>query len=217
MVRLNQLILPPTDGDRIPTVNGTGQYRHAGLGRRRRPACGRSVVAFGFVSTGRIKAVIVIRRAVAGDAPFLHEMLAVAADWRRGTPRPTAEVLADPALAHYVTDWPRNGDVGFIAYEGSNPVGAAWWRTFSTLDPGYGFIDEFTPELSIAVLPSARQRGVGTQLLQAIIDEAKRSALPALSLSVEPDNPAASLYRRLGFEEQCHTGGSITMALQLIH
>ena len=140
-----------------PKVNGTGQYRHAGLGRRRRPACGRSVVAFGFVSTGRIKAVIVIRRAVAGDAPFLHEMLAVAADWRRGTRRPTTEVFADPALAHYVTDWPRNGDVGFIAYEGSNPVGAAWRRTFSTLDPGYGFIDEFTPELSIAVLSSARR------------------------------------------------------------
>ena len=158
---------------------------------------------------------IVIRRAVAGDAPFLHEMLAVAADWRRGTRRPTTD--AHPALAHYVTDWPRNGDVGFIAYEGSNPVGTARRRTFSTLDPGYGFIDEFTPELSISVLPSARQRGVGTQLLQAIIDAAKRSALPALSLSVEPDNPAASLYRRPGFEEQCHTGGSITMALQLIH
>jgi ribosomal protein S18 acetylase RimI-like enzyme len=159
--------------------------------------------------------VIVIRRATAQDASFLHEMLAVAADWRRRAPRPTTEVLAEPALARYVTDWPREGDVGFVAEEAVT-VGAAWWRTFDTLDPGYGFVDEFTPELSIGVLSSARRRGIGTELLHALIDEAGRSALPALSLSVEPDNPATSLYRRLGFHELRRAGGSITMA-RLIH
>ena len=127
------------------------------------------------------------------------------------------EVLAEPALARYVTDWPREGDVGFIAEDETIPVGAAWWRMFTSRDPGYGFIDEFTPELSIGVLYRARRRGIGTRLLHALIDEAQRSALPALSLSVEPDNPAASWYRRLGFEEVSRTGGSITMALRLTH
>jgi ribosomal protein S18 acetylase RimI-like enzyme len=164
---------------------------------------------------GQTQVVIGIRRASAEDATFLSEVLAVAADWRREVPRPTIEVLAEPALARYVTDWPRDGDVGFIADDGTIPVGAAWWRTFTSLDPGYGFIDEFTPEVSIGVLYRARRRGVGTRLLHALIDEAQRSALPALSLSVEPDNPAASLYRHFGFDEVSRTGGSLTMALRL--
>ena len=54
------------------------------------------------------------------------------------------EVLAEPALARYVKDWPRDGDFGLVAEDATRPVGAAWWRTFSKLDPGYGFIDEFT-------------------------------------------------------------------------
>ena len=134
-----------------------------------------------------------IRRATVEDACFLHEMLAVAADWRREVPRPKLEVLAEAALAHYVTGWPDDGAVGLIAEDGTTPVGAAWWRTFTKLDPGYGFVDEFTPELSIGVLYRARRRGIGTGLLQRVIDEAQRLALPALSLSVEPDNPAAEV------------------------
>ena len=158
-----------------------------------------------------------IRRATAEDTSFLSEVLAVAADWRREAPRLMTVVLAEPALARYVTDWPREGDVGFIAEDATIAVGAAWWRMFTSRDPGYGFIDEFTPELSIGVLYRARRRGIGTRLLHALIDEAQRSALPALSLSVEPDNPAASWYRRLGFEEVSRAGGSVTMALRLTH
>ena len=158
---------------------------------------------------------IVIRRAAAGDASLLAQMLAVAADWRRPNPRRATEVLAEPALGHYVSEWPRDGDIGFVAEDGTMPVGAAWWRFFSRDDPGYGYIDDSTPELSIAVVASARRRGIGTQLLQALIDEAQRSAVPAISLSVDPDNRAASLYRRLGFEERFRTRGSVTMSYLL--
>lgn len=170
------------------------------------------MLQFGRGAAGRLSRVIVIRGATAEDAMFLHEMLAVAADWRREIPRPATEVLAEPGFARYVTGWPRDGDVGFVAEEGNITVGAAWWRTFSQNDHGYGFIDEFIPEVSIGVVHRARRRGVGTELLQTLIEEAKRSARPALSLSVEADNPAASLYRRLGFVEVSNTGGSITMA-----
>jgi GNAT superfamily N-acetyltransferase len=164
----------------------------------------------------RLGQVIAIRRATAVDSAFLYEMLAVAVDWRRETPRPATDVVAEPGIAKYVVGWPRDGDVGFIAEEGSVAVGAAWWRTFGTLDAGYGFVDEFTPEVSIGVVHRARRRGVGRELLQALIQEAKRAGVPALSLSVEADNPAASLYRRLGFAEVSNTGGATTMALRLM-
>lgn len=134
-----------------------------------------------------------IRRALIEDAVFLQRMLALAADWQPGTAvRSPSEIMDEPALAHYIAGWPAEGDVGFIAEEGT-PMGAVWWRFFSTVDPGYGFVAESVPELSIAVIEEARGEGVGTMLLEALIDEARRRALPALSLSVEQGNPAATV------------------------
>lgn len=158
---------------------------------------------------------IVFRPATAQDTAFLQDVLAIAADWRDAVPRPASEVMDDPHLARYVADWPRAGDAGFVAEENGAPVGAAWYRRFDRDDAGYGFVDERTPELSIGVIAPARGRGVGSQLLRALIEQARRSGVPALSLSVETGNPAASLYRRLGFREVSTSGGAITMVLPL--
>lgn len=156
-----------------------------------------------------------VRPATSDDAAFLREMLAIAADWRPGSQvRPVAEVMRDPALAHYVLGWPRPGDFGFVA-EDERPVGAAWCRLFSTHDPGYGFVDETTPEVAIGVSAHARGQGVGTSLLTALVREARRRGHPGLSLSVEPDNPAVGLYEHVGFVAVDHPGGAVTMTLSL--
>lgn len=52
--------------------------------------------------------------------------------------------------------------------------------------------------MDIALVPSARGRGIGTRLLRALIDEADGSGRK-LSIHVELENPARSLYERLGF------------------
>ena len=54
---------------------------------------------------------------------------------------------------------------------------------------------------TIAVGPSARGRGLGRQLLRALIDEARRRAASSLLLEVRADNqPAIGLYESEGFE-----------------
>jgi GNAT superfamily N-acetyltransferase len=151
------------------------------------------------------------------DVRALRDALYEAATWRGGDDRPApAVLLREPSSARYLAGWPRAGDVGVVAEDGSGrALGAAWYRLFSAHDRGYGFVDEATPELAIGVRPDARGRGVGTALLEALIAHARQAGVGALSLSVEEGNPATRLYERLGFVRVGRTGSAWTMLLEL--
>lgn len=161
---------------------------------------------------------VVLRPAIASDAAFLAEMLVAAAHWRPDGPAGSVdEVLRQPALAHYVTDWPRPGDLGVVAEDTEDdvPVGAAWLRAFPASDPGYGFVDAATPELAMGLVPSRRREGIGVRLLDALVRTAREHGLAAVSLSVEDDNHARRMYERCGFVRVGGTTGSSTMLLRL--
>src|ERR687883_1478135 len=101
------------------------------------------------------------------DRRFLRDMLRHACFWRRAPD-------ADLPLYRYVSNWGRRGDFGLIAIdEAKNLVGAAWYRLFRADEPGFGFVDEQTPELTIAVVPSRRGQGVGGELLEALLAQAR--------------------------------------------
>ena len=137
---------------------------------------------------------MVIRRGGRQDVRFLRDMLHHAYYWRERNPGDGP----GPA-ARYVKGWGRPGDTVLIAVDDAFPVGAAWYRLFRRDLPGYGFVDEETPELAIAVVPSKRGHGVGDELLQELIAKARDAGYERLSLSVEPGNPARKLYERHGF------------------
>lgn len=125
-------------------------------------------------------------------------MLVAAAFWRPDGPSGSVpEVLSQPQLAHYVAGWPGPDDLGVIALDGQQPVGAAWVRLLPESDPGYGFVDAATPELSMGVVQAWRGRRVGSRLLDTLIVAAREQGLASLSLSVEPDNYARRLYERV--------------------
>ena len=135
-----------------------------------------------------------IRHAGAQDLPFLRDMLRHAYYARWGNE-------ADVPLERYVAGWGRRGDNALVAIDQFQPVGAAWYRLFAEDAPGYGFVDADTPELTIAVVPSRRGKGLGVQLLESLLEQARSEGYGQISLSVEPDNPALRLYQRLGFEK----------------
>ena len=138
-------------------------------------------------------------------------MLGEAAVWRPDKPTPTAdEVMADPRYAMYLDGWPRPGDQGLVA-EQSQPLGAAWYRTYNESNHGHGFVGEDVPELSIAVVGPRRGEGIGRQLLVALIAASEAQGHAALSLSVGESNPARRLYRSVGFEEVGLRGITVTM------
>ena len=157
---------------------------------------------------------VIIRRAAGADAQFMAQMLAAAAFWRDETIGSAQDALAIPAFAHYLDGWPRTDDLGVIA-EDPAPIGAAWLRHFNAADPGFGYVDDETPEMSIGVARYERGRGIGTALLRGLIAEARSAGIHAISLSVEPDNRAAQLYKREGFGQIGEFDGALTMLLRL--
>ena len=128
-------------------------------------------------------------------------MLYEAAAWNPDWPRERMiAALADPMLERYHRDWGREGDAGVIAELDREPVGAAWYRLFTAEQPGYGFVDEKTPELGIAVVPLHRRKGIGHTLLRALMVQAREDGYQALSLSVAVHNRSRMMYERVGFE-----------------
>jgi ribosomal protein S18 acetylase RimI-like enzyme len=59
--------------------------------------------------------------------------------------------------------------------------------------------------IDIALLPAFRRRGIGTDLLERLFDEAASSVVP-VTIHVELHNPARALYERLGFVVQGEQG-----------
>lgn len=139
------------------------------------------------------------RTAAVADVPFLATMLGEAAVWRPDKPTPTAdEVMADPRYAMYLTGWPRAGDHGIVA-EQAEPLGAAWYRTYTEASHGHGFLGEDVPELAIAVVAARRHQGIGRRLLVDLVDASVAQGYRAISLSVSELNPARQLYESVGF------------------
>jgi ribosomal protein S18 acetylase RimI-like enzyme len=153
-----------------------------------------------------------LRAATADDRAFLGQMMLEAYNWD-GQPRFTMEQLAaEDHAVRYLEGWMRPGDFGVIAAD-EQPIGAAWARLLTADRPGYGYVADDVPELGIGVAPGHRGRGIGRVLLEALIVAA--APYGRLSLSVEPENRAADLYRSLGFQKVGRNGGSDTMVLKL--
>ena len=154
----------------------------------------------------------VIRPLAQADEPFLWQMLYHAIYVTEGEALPERDVINQPELARYVHDWGQADDRGFIAMdtEGKHPIGAAWLRLLTGDSKGFGYVDDATAELSVAVLPEYRGQGIGTRLLSQLLQAASNHH-PAVSLSVAADNPALRLYQRLGFDVVGTSGGSLTM------
>ena len=126
-----------------------------------------------------------------------------------------ARLDADPQLAAYYEFDPDGGDYGYVATAGDHPTGVVWVRHFPARAPGYGFVRTDVPELSVCVLPGYRGGRLGTALVGAAVDEARRRSLGGLSLSVEEGNPARRLYERLGFTPVTSAAHPGTLALLL--
>ncbi len=156
-------------------------------------------------------AIVGTRPLTAADEKLLWDMLQLAIFMPDGT-QASAEILERPEFKRYVEGWGQPHDYGFAAVvrNTGEPVGAVWTRLFTGDNRGYGYVDDLTPELTIAIRKDWRDQGVGSFMLRELFT-LLRDHYPGVSLSVSPRNPARHLYERLGFRSVGTSGTSVTM------
>ncbi len=130
----------------------------------------------------------------AADQPFVDALYATTR-WDELAPLPWPDAAKHGFLheqswlqaAHYRQNYP--GALLALLECGGEPFG----RVYLYASPG-----EFRL-MDIALLPIWRGRGIGQELLRALMQVAAAQSR-RITLHVEPNNPAQRLYARLGFE-----------------
>jgi len=105
------------------------------------------------------------------------------------------EVIYDPSLRVYVDNFGGRDDYCLVAEYNNKIVGAVWTR----IVPGYGSIDDTTPELAISLYKDYRRKGIGTNLMNEMMSLVKNKGYKQISLSVQKDNYAVHMYEDFGF------------------
>mgnify|MGYP000905833332 FL=1 len=137
-----------------------------------------------------------IRPLKSEEIPLLEEFLYQAIFISQGLAPLPRSILKEPDLEMYIKDFGQQPDDWALAAEvDGRLVGAVWVRIMKD----YCYYYDQTPSLSISFLPEFRGRGLGQQLVTAMLDLLKAKGYPSVSLSVSKDNPAVRFYQRLGF------------------
>lgn len=112
------------------------------------------------------------------------------------------QIVRESELYRYIDNFgTKLWDCAFAAVAGEEVCGLAWCRLLDGATRGYGYVDDETPELSMAVRPQYRGCGMGTALLRTMVAYLRGQGCGQISLSVSKKNPARRLYAREGFCE----------------
>ena len=160
---------------------------------------------------------ILLRESQPSDIPFLKKILYEAVFWRTSVNKPSFEEgLAYPDVSKSLADWgKREGDTAVVATINSRPIGASWYRFWTAGNFIRGYIDEITPVLVIGVHSDYRHQGIGTKMIEWLIDCASKHAIQKISLMVSKDNYAINLYKQQGFQEYADKGDAFIMVRKI--
>lgn len=110
---------------------------------------------------------------------------------------PPKDIILQPELQVYVADFgKRKGDKCIVAEADEKIIGAVWVRIMND----YGHVDDETPSFAISVLKEYRGYGIGTKLMQGMLEELRKDGYSQASLSVQKRNYAVKMYQKVGFE-----------------
>lgn len=138
----------------------------------------------------------ILREMKKEEYPLLDDFLYEAIYIPDGVEPPPKLVIKLPELQEYIYDFGnKEHDQAFVAEVEGNIVGAVWVRVMND----YGHIDNDTPSLAMSLHKNDRGLGIGTALLNQFLSTLKEEGYSKISLSVQKENYAVKLYKKVGF------------------
>lgn len=139
----------------------------------------------------------IIRKIRQSEIQVLSDFLYEAIFIPKGAVPPPREIIKQPELQVYISDFGKcDDDICYVAEADENIIGAVWVRIMHD----YGHIDDETPSFAISLNKEYRGQGIGTTLMKTMLKELKERGYKQTSLAVQKANPAVNMYRNVGFE-----------------
>ena len=91
-------------------------------------------------------------------------------------------------------------DLGLYALVDNKIAGAVWIRLLRADQNAMGYVDANTPILNIAVIPELRDQGIGSSMLEQLLQEAG-AVFEQISVSILQDSKAVKLFEKFGFSK----------------
>lgn len=124
---------------------------------------------------------------------FLYEAIFIP----EGVEAPDRDIIEKPELKIYYEDFGKDtADHCLVAEDEGKVIGAVWTRIMND----YGHIDDKTPSFAISLYREYRGRGIGTKLMQEMLNLLKEKGYKRASLAVQKANYAVRMYKKVGFE-----------------
>lgn len=128
---------------------------------------------------------------------FLKDFLYEAIFIPQGMEALPKSIVNIPELKIYISDFGNSiHDISLVSEVNEKLIGAVWVRIIND----YGHIDDKTPSLAIGLYEEYRGKGIGTKMMEKIISILLERKYKQVSLSVQKDNYAVKMYKKLGFE-----------------
>lgn len=138
-----------------------------------------------------------IREMRTDEYPLLDDFLYHAIYQPDKTNLAPMSIIEKPELQVYIKDFGKHkDDYCFCAEVNGKIVGAVWVRNIN----GYGSVDDNTVEFAISVFDEYRKMGIGTALMNRMLEHLKELNYQKASLAVQKENYAVRMYQKVGFE-----------------
>ena len=135
-----------------------------------------------------------IRKIRENEYPILSDFLYEAIFIPEGMGKPPKSIIEQPKLQVYIEDFGKEDDWCLVAEIKEKIIGAVWVRIMDD----YGHIDDETPSFAISLYEEYRNLGIGTALMEAMLQFLREKGYKQTSLSVQKVNYAVCMYQKVG-------------------
>lgn len=134
-----------------------------------------------------------IRELSSSEYKILEDFLYEAIFLPEGVDSPSRDIIKQPELQLYISEFGKEDDNAFVAEIDGKVVGAVWNRIMND----YGHIDDRTPSFAISLYKEYRGLGIGTEMMRQMLLVSRRKGIERLLLLFSKQTMQSECINRL--------------------